>query len=106
VIGYSDLQTEIQEEISAAENFLSLNTHTKNSRRIVPFTTSQQPFVSFSERELGLFFWKRDVLKRKLCELALQDNKLSSYDDLDSWTGSKEPGLSSRILSALLARRD
>ncbi|KAG0305531.1 hypothetical protein BGZ97_001086 [Linnemannia gamsii] len=43
----------IQEEISAAESFLSLNKHTKNSRRIVSFTTSQQPFVSFSEQELG-----------------------------------------------------
>jgi hypothetical protein len=64
----------IQEEISAAESFLSLNKHTKNSRRIVSFTTSQQPFVSFSEQELGFFFWKRDVLKLKLCELGLQDN--------------------------------
>jgi len=42
----------IREEISAAENFLRLNKLTNKSRKIAPFTTSQQPFVSFSEREL------------------------------------------------------
>ncbi|KAG9062067.1 hypothetical protein KI688_006789 [Linnemannia hyalina] len=40
----------IQEQVSAFENFLFLNKLTSSSRRIVPLTTSHQPFVSFSER--------------------------------------------------------
>ncbi|KAF8941202.1 subunit of tubulin prefoldin [Haplosporangium gracile] len=89
----ASIDIRIQGQISAVENFLFFNKHTNNSRRIVPITTSQQSFVSFSERELGAFFWKREVLKRNLCELALQDStRLYSIDDLDCWIGSKEPG--------------
>ncbi|KAF9111015.1 hypothetical protein BGX30_007799, partial [Mortierella sp. GBA39] len=83
----------IQEQVSAVENFLFLNKLTSNSRRIVPLTASQQPFISFSERELGSFFWKREVLKQRLCELALQDSTvIYNTEELDRWIGSKEPG--------------
>ncbi|KAF8908063.1 hypothetical protein BGZ58_006126, partial [Dissophora ornata] len=83
----------IQEQVSAVENFLFLNKLTSNSRRIVPLTASQQPFVSFSERELGSFFWKREVLKQRLCELALQDSTvIYNTEELNRWIGSKEPG--------------
>ncbi|KAG0286082.1 hypothetical protein BGZ98_005234 [Dissophora globulifera] len=46
----------IHDDISAVENFLFLNKLTNNSRRIIPLTSSKQPFVSFSERELATFF--------------------------------------------------
>ncbi|KAF8936350.1 hypothetical protein BGZ47_009551, partial [Haplosporangium gracile] len=92
IIGAS-VDIRIQENVSAVENFVYLNKLTKNRRRIVPFTTSQQPFVSFSEREIRAFFWRRDLLKQRLCGLALQDDtRLSSTKDLESWIGHKEPG--------------
>ena len=62
----ADIQ--IREEISAAENFLHLHILTNNSRKIVPLTSSKQPFVSFSERELGSFFWKRGVQDVQIIE--------------------------------------
>ncbi|KAF8918499.1 hypothetical protein BGZ58_004848, partial [Dissophora ornata] len=83
----------IQDDISAVENFIFLNKLTNNSRRIIPLTTSQQPFVSFSERELASFFWKRDPLKERLQQLALQDNThATSITDIDTWIRGKEPG--------------
>lgn len=87
----ADIQ--IREEISAAENFLRLNKLTKNSRKIAPFTSSQQPFVSFSERELAIFFWKEKLLRERLEELARQDHTLiTSTTNLDAWISGKEPG--------------
>ncbi|KAF9129861.1 hypothetical protein BGX30_013727 [Mortierella sp. GBA39] len=84
---------QIREEISAAENFLHLNTLTNNSRKIASFTISQQPFVSFSERELAVFFWKRKPLRERLEELACQDHtQITSTNDLDTWISVKEPG--------------
>ncbi|KAF9904963.1 hypothetical protein EC991_002203, partial [Linnemannia zychae] len=50
---------QIREGISAAENYLYVNKLANNSRKIAPFTTSQGPFMSFSERELASFFWAR-----------------------------------------------
>ncbi|KAF9898752.1 hypothetical protein EC991_010433, partial [Linnemannia zychae] len=61
---------QIREGISAAENYLHLNKLTNNSRKIAPFTTSQRPFMSFSERELASFFWARRLLRERLEELA------------------------------------
>ena len=60
----ANVDIRIQNDISAVDNFVFLNKLTNNSRRIIPLTTSQQPFVSFSERELAAFFWKRDALKQ------------------------------------------
>ncbi|KAF9114388.1 hypothetical protein BGW39_003380, partial [Mortierella sp. 14UC] len=86
----------IQENISAAENFIALNDMHPNKWRIVPITSSQQGFVTFSERDLALFFWKRDSLKQRLVELALLDQNdpttVTSTNDLEAWIGGKEPG--------------
>ncbi|KAK3813747.1 MAG: hypothetical protein J3R72DRAFT_60775 [Linnemannia gamsii] len=96
------IDTKIQEDISAAENFLHLNKLTNNSRRIAPFTSSRQPFVSFSERELASFFWKRTLLRKRLEELASQDHtQITSTRDLDSWISGKEPGYVIKISSAM-----
>ncbi|KAF8929937.1 hypothetical protein BGZ47_000819 [Haplosporangium gracile] len=87
------IDTRIQGDISAVENFLFLNDLTNNGRKIIPFTTSQQPFFSFSERDLALFFWKRDLLKVKLIQLANSDGStISSTNDLETWLGSIHPG--------------
>ncbi|OAQ22581.1 hypothetical protein K457DRAFT_25963, partial [Linnemannia elongata AG-77] len=56
----------------------------------------QQPFVTFSERELAAFFWKRPLLKQRLVELALLDEDitaLTSIKDLEDWIGGREPGV-------------
>ncbi|KAG9068063.1 hypothetical protein KI688_011655 [Linnemannia hyalina] len=84
---------QIREEISAAGNFHHLNKLTKNSRKIAPFTTSQQPIVAFSERELALLFWKRKPLRERLEEFARQDHtQITSTNDLETWITGKEPG--------------
>ncbi|KAG9067690.1 hypothetical protein KI688_011277 [Linnemannia hyalina] len=71
----------IQENISAAENYLAFNELIPNSWRLAPITSSQQPFVTFSERELALFFWKRPF------------TTLPSTKDLEDWIGGREPGV-------------
>jgi len=89
----SDVDTRIQDNISVVENFLFLNKLTNSSRRIIPLTSSQTPFISFSERELAMFFWKQGSLKGELQAMAYQDSTLvTSTNDLDSWIGGKEPG--------------
>ncbi|KAF9918052.1 hypothetical protein BX616_010453 [Lobosporangium transversale] len=47
--GEAQQNINIQEDISAIENFAYLNRLTKSSRKMVPFTPIQQPFISFSE---------------------------------------------------------
>ncbi|KAF9536710.1 hypothetical protein EC957_009925, partial [Mortierella hygrophila] len=90
------IDIQIQENISAAENYIALNELIPNSWRLAPITSSQQPFVTFSERELALFFWKRPLLKQRLVELALSDEDsttLKSTPDLENWIGGLEPGV-------------
>lgn len=90
------IDIQIQENISAAENYIALNELIPNSWRFAPITSSQQPFVTFSERELALFFWKRPLLKQRLVELALSDEDsttLKSTPDLENWIGGLEPGV-------------
>lgn len=88
-----NIDIQIQDNISAMENFVFLNKLTNNSHRIIPLTTSQQPFISFSEWELTAFFWKCDPLKERLQQLALQDNTHATLVmDIDTWINGKEPG--------------
>ncbi|KAF9106844.1 hypothetical protein BGX30_008795, partial [Mortierella sp. GBA39] len=88
-----DADIRIRPDVSVVENFLYLNKLTGNSRRLVPVTSSVQPFVSFTERELATFFWKRGVLKEKLVQLGKMDNTtITSVIDLDRWISGKEPG--------------
>ncbi|KAF8923926.1 hypothetical protein BGZ47_004370, partial [Haplosporangium gracile] len=88
-----DVDIQVRLDISAVENFLYLNKLTGNSRRIVPLTSSQQPFVSFSEKEIAAFFWKRKSLKERLVRLGALDNStITSTNDLDTWIAGKEPG--------------
>ncbi|KAF9545850.1 hypothetical protein EC957_010478, partial [Mortierella hygrophila] len=44
---------DIQENISAAENYIAFNDLIPNSWRLAPITSSQQPFVTFSEPPLS-----------------------------------------------------
>ncbi|KAG0015955.1 hypothetical protein BGZ82_001245, partial [Podila clonocystis] len=88
-----NVDIQIWDDISAIENFVYFNKLTNNSRRIIPLTASQQPFISFSEWEIAAFFWKRDPLKERLIQLALQDKTcITSINDIDTWISGKEPG--------------
>ncbi|KAG0347945.1 hypothetical protein BG004_006508 [Podila humilis] len=95
---------QIQPDVSAVENFLYLNKLTGNSRRMVPITSSTQPFVTFSERELAAFFWKRKVLKERLVELGKLDNMtINSMKNLDAWIAGKETGYTIKTFVADVA---
>lgn len=84
----------IQDDISAVENFLQLNRITGNRRRIVPLTSSELPFVSFTEPELASFFWKREPLKTRLTDLVAEDGSpTNALSDICSWIAGKGPGI-------------
>jgi hypothetical protein len=93
MMGYDSI---LQEIISPVENFIALNDMHPNKLRICPFSSSQQGFFAFSEREMALFFWTRDLLKQKLVDLASLDQEdpttLTSTSDLESWIGGEEQG--------------
>ena len=83
----------IREDISAIENFVHLNELSGYPRKIIPITSSQQPFVSFSEKELVALFWKREPLKMKLLQIAALDGLSGGgLQDVQDWIGTREPG--------------
>ncbi|KAF9343289.1 hypothetical protein BGX34_006961, partial [Mortierella sp. NVP85] len=89
----ADVDFEIQESKSAIENFVRLNEISGCPRQIVPITSSKQPFIQFSERELLGIFWKNELLKRKLLQIASSDGDLGrTLEEMYNWIGSKEPG--------------
>lgn len=56
-------------------------------------TTSKQPYIGFSERELAGFFFKNGgKLKEKLMEVASKDGVHPTLVDVQGWIGEKEPG--------------
>ena len=56
----------------------------------------KQPFISFTERELGILLWKNDELKQLFREKVLNDFKTKDFDpsqaDLTDWLQGKAPG--------------
>ncbi|KAF9149346.1 hypothetical protein BGX20_006012, partial [Mortierella sp. AD010] len=84
----------INSKISAIENFVCLNRAYKNRYRMVPLTGSQQPFVSFTERELVDIFCRSQKLAHKLLAITRSDNfsTASSKRDIHQWIKDKEPG--------------
>ncbi|KAF9100189.1 hypothetical protein BGX23_004017 [Mortierella sp. AD031] len=80
----------IREKDSSIENFVRLNKLSGNSRKISPVSSSQQPFISFSERELVAFFFKKDSLKKKLRDM--MGLEYAALADVDNWIATKEPG--------------
>ncbi|KAF9313185.1 hypothetical protein BG006_004216 [Podila minutissima] len=89
----SDAEIQIQSDLSAIENYLTLNKLAQNSRRIVPMTTSKQPYIRFSERELAGFFFKNGgELKERLMDVVSKDGVSPTLADVQGWIGKKEPG--------------
>ncbi|KAG0352061.1 hypothetical protein BGZ54_002981 [Gamsiella multidivaricata] len=88
--------TKIDDDIPAIENFMLLNRSSKSFRRFVPLTGTEQPFVSFSERELGILFWHHSAIKGKLQEMMLVDfedkSTVPARDDFLEWLQTKPPG--------------
>ncbi|KAF9367554.1 hypothetical protein CPB97_005585, partial [Podila verticillata] len=89
----SNAEIQIRSDLSAIENYLALNKLTQNPRRIVPMTTSKQPYIGFSERELAGFFFKNGgELKERLMEVASKDGVHPTLADVQGWISEKEPG--------------
>lgn len=56
-------------------------------------TTSKQPYIGFTERELAGFYFKSGgKLKERLVELASLDGACTSIRDAQEWISRKEPG--------------
>ncbi|KAF9944797.1 hypothetical protein BGZ65_011580, partial [Modicella reniformis] len=67
------------------ENFVLLNQSGGSKRKIVPLTSTEEPFVSFSERELGILFWQNDTFK-ELVLVEFQDKSIKpNRNDLHVW---------------------
>ncbi|GJJ77517.1 putative transposase [Entomortierella parvispora] len=94
-LGILDTNTQIliRDDVSAVENYVSLNKLIQQPRRIAPMTSVEQPFVGFTERELAGFFMKRGGdLKTSLTELASNEGVAPTIQDVQEWVGTKEPG--------------
>ncbi|KAG0163363.1 hypothetical protein DFQ29_003149, partial [Apophysomyces sp. BC1021] len=89
----SNMEIQIRGDLSAIENYLTLNKMSPNPRRIIPMTSLKQPYIGFSERELAGFFFKSGgTLKQMLMELATKDGVHATVTDVQNWIGEKEPG--------------
>ncbi|KAI1285632.1 hypothetical protein EDD11_000737, partial [Mortierella claussenii] len=86
-------EIQIRDSLSAIENYLTLNKLSPKPRRIIPLTSSKQPYVGFTERELaGMFFKSGGALKERLVALARDDRVHPTIVDIQNWIGEKEPG--------------
>ncbi|KAG0036537.1 hypothetical protein BGZ82_004071 [Podila clonocystis] len=81
----------IREDLSAIENYLTLNKLSKNPWKIIPLTLSNQPFITFSERELAGFFYGHGRELRMRLQILVQ-GACTSIKDVQEWVASKEPG--------------
>lgn len=82
----------IDGNLSAIENFVRLHRMDKKKRGFVPMSFGEQPFVTFSERELVCIFWQNTNLKTELQRIAkpsfprLGANQNPTRDDVaDIW---------------------
>ncbi|KAF9542693.1 hypothetical protein EC957_001748 [Mortierella hygrophila] len=84
----------IYNNLSAVENFLTLNKLVKNPRRIVPISPRVHGFLSFSERELLVLFCGRQLLQDRIRLWA--DHTFSTKPSIDNlkniWLDTVEPG--------------
>ncbi|KAG0368328.1 hypothetical protein BGZ54_002166 [Gamsiella multidivaricata] len=89
--------TKIDQGIPAIENFVLSSQSSKSYRQTAPLTGTNQPFMSFSERELGILIRQNAALKKKHQELVLVDYQhkdiIPAQCDLTDWLGQKAPGL-------------
>ncbi|KAF9536415.1 hypothetical protein EC957_011042 [Mortierella hygrophila] len=92
----------IYNNLSAVENFSTLNKLVKNPRRIVPISPQEHGFLSFSERELLVLFCGRQLLQDRIRFWADHTfSTKSSIDDLKNiWQDTVEPGF---LIKSLLA---
>ncbi|KAF8942552.1 hypothetical protein BGZ46_006728, partial [Entomortierella lignicola] len=79
-------EIQIQSNLSAVENYLTLNNLAPNPRKIVPMTSLKQPYVGFTERELAGFYYKSGgTLQQKLMELAAKDGIHPTGSEIQRW---------------------
>ncbi|KAF9159008.1 hypothetical protein BGX21_003433, partial [Mortierella sp. AD011] len=92
------IKIEIDNEISAIENFVQLNRIGKNRRKLAPMTPVAQTFVMFTERQLCSIFWKSRILQERLFRIA--GERYTNCTDLHNWVSCQAPGfLITQLLS-------
>ncbi|KAI1288302.1 hypothetical protein EDD11_010015, partial [Mortierella claussenii] len=83
----------IRDDVTAIENYVSLNKLLQRPRRISPMSSLEDPFVGFTERELSGFFMKSGgELRVALAKLASDEGVAPTIQDIQEWIGTKEPG--------------
>ncbi|KAF9110941.1 hypothetical protein BGX27_005676 [Mortierella sp. AM989] len=97
-------KVQINSSISAIENFVYLNRAMRNPYVLVPLTRASQPFILFSERDLGDIFWQNHRLRPILLELCLNNgfSEATSQADVRQLIQHAGPGLLiARLLSSI-----
>ncbi|KAF9378215.1 hypothetical protein CPB97_009713 [Podila verticillata] len=93
-----EVDLKIHGDKSAIENFLALNKIGKNARRMIPVSPKEHGFISLTEAEMVVIFWKKTTLKRKIQELAgttfpeTDQEELNRHDCMNIWLSGQGPG--------------
>ncbi|KAF9950813.1 hypothetical protein BGZ72_007591 [Mortierella alpina] len=72
MVSRNDYNRNIDDNISASENYITLNNSTKSLRRTLLLTGIEQHFITFSELELILLLWQNEAVNQKMQKLALK----------------------------------
>ncbi|KAF9960813.1 hypothetical protein BGZ72_005819 [Mortierella alpina] len=93
-------QLEIRYNETTISNFVRLNALLDNPRKVLPVSTAAPSFVSFSELELLPLFWKSDILRAKLLDMAGRQDMNRVF--MTWWLAEQEPGrLTSELLTTI-----
>ncbi|KAF8927589.1 hypothetical protein BGZ47_002061, partial [Haplosporangium gracile] len=93
-----DFDLEINHDWSAVENFVRFNKMIGSPRRFIPISHREDGFVSFSQRELLVFFCGQSLLTNKVRNLPKDEfPNGAAVTDLENWIGSQVPEYLIRI---------
>ncbi|KAF9342446.1 hypothetical protein BGX34_008135, partial [Mortierella sp. NVP85] len=76
--------------LPAIKNFVRLNQLSGNEWKVVPVSPIIRPFFAFSETDLIPVFWKSDILKYKMNELA--GYTYTTIQEYGTWYKDQAPG--------------
>ncbi|KAF9342824.1 hypothetical protein BGX34_007627, partial [Mortierella sp. NVP85] len=85
-----DQDISIDLNLPAIQNFMRVNKLNGNGWKTVPVSPILCPFFAFSETDLVPIFWKSELLRRKMNELAT--HTYTTIRDFEEWYKDKAPG--------------
>ena len=85
-----DQDISIDLNLPAIKNFMRVNKLNGNGWKTVPVSPILRPFFTFSETDLLPIFWKSELLKRKMNELA--GHVYAALGDYQEWYKDQAPG--------------